>query len=585
VLGNSWHALHTKFLVSFDMTELTPNHKGHNFKDLVPEKYYSLILILCIGVLVALVSARYMSLDADPHPGYIPIDSGYHIDEGYKTFAPKNLLAFGTTIWHENDDYYGWMETSPLTQWPYYLAYENFGLELANARAVTVIYFCLFIIAVFSFLKKRYGLLLTLVATLLLTADVALFHFSRSALFEIALVFFVYFGILMISRLPNDRPALALVVSAVPVLIAMYVVKLSAILYFAPTVLALSAVFANDSVRPGRRKLLYFLAFVSAVVILAFLTRDTWMHRIPLDAILYLPKKLILNPMPDLSIFALLLGYGCIIHLLLVKPEALYKDLYRLSLAATVIFTPMILALFSYNPPRYYVVIIPACLLLIVEWVHLQPWTSQKNISLTIQQKILAAILFVPFTMLLMRAFNILVLENIPFNIGGDPGISIPGLYKIFPFALLGLAALVYITRTRFVAALGTLIPLFVVLHFVTGVMVQTNVLTEPSYDSQKIRSALAEIMQDNESVAGDWAAFFTAEAPIRSFYMTKDINVPTAEHLDEIRPDYFLHSDSPFDPMSLELLQSNDRIALSDPVLLGNYVGNEIQLYKISYQ
>jgi len=76
------------------------------------------VLILCIGCLIALVGARYVNLDADPPPDYIPIDSGYHIDEGYKTFAPKNLFAFGQTNWHEKDSYRGWMETSPLTQRP-----------------------------------------------------------------------------------------------------------------------------------------------------------------------------------------------------------------------------------------------------------------------------------------------------------------------------------------------------------------------------------------------------------------------------------------------------------------------------------
>ena len=82
----------------------------------------------------------------------------------------------------------------------------------------------------------------------------------------------------------------------------------------------------------------------------------------------------------------------------------------------------------------------------------------------------------------------------------------------------------------------------------------------------------------------GDWAAFFTAEVPIRSFYMSKNVNVPDIEHLAEIQPDYFLHSNSPFDPMSLELLEANKSIQLSKPMLLGTYMGNDIKLYKISY-
>lgn len=561
------------------------SYKNFQFNGGLSKSLYIYILIVCIGVLVALMGARYVNLDADPPPDYIPIDSGYHIDEGYKTLAPKNLLVFGDTNWHEKDHYSGWMKSSPLTQWPYYIAFKNFGLELENARLITVVYFCLFIVAVLFFLIKRYGLLLSLTATLLLMADAALFNFSRSALFEIALVFFVYLGMLMVTRVPNDKPILALAVCVIPVLIAMFTVKLSAILYCVPSIIALSYVFIIDSVRGNARKPLYFTIFGLVVLIAAFITSKTWMHRIPLDALLHVPEKFLLNPMPDLSILALLLGYGCVLHLLLVKPKALYENLYRLLLTVTIIFTPIILALFKYNPPRYYVVIIPACLLLLVEWVYMRPWLSQKDISLTLKQKVLAAIIFIPFSMFLLRAINMLVLENIPYNIGDDPGISLPGLYRLFPFFLIGLSALVYFRRTKSVVVLGFLIPVFATIQFVSGVIVQANVLTHPSYESQKIRSALGHIMTDSESVAGDWAAFFTAEAPIRSFYMSKSINVPDAMHIADIKPDYFLHSDSPFDPMSLELLESNDSITLSEPKLLGTYMGNEIQLYKVSYQ
>jgi hypothetical protein len=66
---------------------------------------------------------------------------------------------------------------------------------------------------------------------------------------------------------------------------------------------------------------------------------------------------------------------------------------------------------------------------------------------------------------------------------------------------------------------------------------------------------------------------------------MSKDFNVPYPEHLAAITPDYFLHSDSPFDPMTLELLESNDSIVLDDPKLLGTYNGNDVQLYRINYK
>ncbi len=567
------------------MTESTFGSKSSQINSDLSKSHFIFIVLICVICLVALMGARYINLDADPSPDFIPNDSGYHIDEGYKTFAAKNLLVFGDTNWHEYDGYSGWMEASPLTQRPYYFAFKNLGLELESARLVSLLYFVLFIGAALLFLRKRYGLVLSLVAALLLATDPALFNFSRSAVFEIALVFFVYLGFLIVSRVPNDKPLLALVAFVIPALIAMFTVKLSAILYCVPAIVALSYLFVTNSVRNNARKPLYFTLIGVVILIGAYFTRDTWVYRIPLDAILYVPQKFLLNPMPDLSVLALLLGYACVLHLMLVKPKVLYDDLYRLSLTVTVVFTPIILALFKYNPPRYYVVIIPACLLLVIEWIRLRPEISQNNLSLSLKQKIFAILLFIPFSMFLLRALNILVLENIPFNIGANPGISLVGLYKLFPFFLLGLLIFVFVIRKKSVVALGALISVFVIVQFASGVIVQTKVLMNPSYESQKIRSALENIVTGKESVAGDWAPFFTAEAPIRSFYMSKGVNTPSAVHIANITPDYFLHSDSPFDPMTLELLESNDSITLSEPKFLGMYKGNEVQLYKLSYQ
>jgi len=523
-------------------------------------------------------------LEADPPPDYSPQDVGFHIDEGYKTFAPKNLLVFGDTNWHKKDEYTGWMQTSPLTQWPYYLAFKYQGLKLENARGVTLIFFSLFIITALSTLSMRYGFLLALGAILLLATDVALFNFSRSALFEIAIILFVYIGILLVSRVPYEKPLLAVAAITGPALVAMLTVKSSAILYCLPSILAFAFVFAMDSTRTNAWKALFFTALVSTILIVAIITRDIWLSRIHLNTLIYAPARFLLNPIPNLSTLALLLGYSCVMHLLLVNPKLLYKDLYRLSLTVTVIFTPLILALFTYSAPRYYVPIIPACLLLTIEWAHVKPWKNPTTLSLTLKQKILVASVFIPFSWFLLRAIETIVLQNIPYNIGDNPGISLPVLFKLFPFFLLALALSVYIIRSRSVVALGLAIPLFAIIHIVSGIIVQTNVLTHPSYESQSIRNALNVIIKNSESVAGDWAPFFTAETPIRSFYMSIDFNLPKPDHIDNIQPDYFLSSNSRFDPLSLKLLNSNDDITLGQPILLGTYMDHEIQLYKISY-
>ena len=112
----------------------------------------------------------------------------------------------------------------------------------------------------------------------------------------------------------------------------------------------------------------------------------------------------------------------------------------------------------------------------------------------------------------------------------------------------------------------------------------QSSFLLRPSYDSQIIRSELNEILHQDESVAGDWAAFFTAEAPLRSFYMSRGINFPYPDHIEKIRPDYFLSSNTSHDIKSLDALNKNEIIKLGEPRDIGSYMGHTVSIYPVNY-
>lgn len=532
-------------------------------------------------VIAAVTLPRLIHLDADPQSGFIPLDVGYQIDEGYKTFAPKNLLVFGKQIWNSEDEYAGWMQESPVTQWAYYLAFNRMGLNLKSARTVSVIYFALFLTITLILLVRRYGIVLALTGVLLLATDAALFYFSRSALFETAVILFVYTGILLTSLIPNNKPLHAAAIMVVVALIATYTVKSTAVLYFAPPLIACALVISLDA---GRRKYTYFTALILPIVIMVYITKNAWLKHISWDTLGNAPESFLLNPMPDLTPLALLLAYSCILHLLLVKPVLLYNNMYRLSLAAMVIGTPLILSIFNYNPPRYYVALVPACLLICTEWLNLKPWRDSVSTSFSIAQIIAITVVLIPFSMFLLRAINTLVLMNLPFSLGEDPGIDITTQYKLLPFFLLGLLIVYYAARDRAVKSLVLAIPLLGFVNISVGIAAQAYTLLHPSYDSQIIRKQLSALITDAESVAGDWAPFFTAEAPIRSFYMSKGINFPTEEHISKIRPDYFLDSGTPFDRKSLRSLQAIRNIRLSDPMLLGTYMEHEVSIYQVGY-
>ena len=106
--------------------------------------------------------------------------------------------------------------------------------------------------------------------------------------------------------------------------------------------------------------------------------------------------------------------------------------------------------------------------------------------------------------------------------------------------------------------------------------------LAYPSYQSQVIKHALSQHVKPNESIGGDWGPFFVADTKLRGLYMRPDFN--SAEHIEYLRPDYFLHSSTPYDSKNFGHLKAIDTIKIGNAIKLGTYAGHEISLYSIEY-
>ncbi len=157
----------------------------------------ALLLLLC-----GTSAERLVHLDADPASWFID-EIGYQVDEGFKTLSPRNLALFGATHWNAGDRYRGWMQSSALTQWPYFWAFKAFGVKLRSARLVSVLFAVLLLAITAGFLWFRHSPGLALFGALLLTADPGLFLFSRSALFETALALYAYSALYLAVSLPS----------------------------------------------------------------------------------------------------------------------------------------------------------------------------------------------------------------------------------------------------------------------------------------------------------------------------------------------------------------------------------------------
>ncbi|MCI0564199.1 MAG: hypothetical protein MN733_37465, partial [Nitrososphaera sp.] len=338
---------------------------------------------------------RTVHIKADT-PAGLSSDHGTYVDEGYKTLAVRNLFLFGAEKWHPADTYPGWLSASPLTQWSYYLSFLASQPDIAAARAVTIVYYALFLVLYFFLLYGRYSPAIFYAGLLLFSLESTLFFFSRIALFEIPMATFFYALVMSLIRIPETKSNVAIFFSLVVAAILAFSIKESALVYFGPVFLAIVISLLNQhnfvvSARLAR----YSIALLLGVVILLGLTYSTWSSRLDLGSHSYLSRlmerspshtaippfwhgaygyliRLMDNPLLKVSPFVVLAGIFCAAHGVLCQPSHYLKNLYRLTLMCLVILGPIVLALFKIHPLRYYVPLLPAYVLISLEWLSLR---------------------------------------------------------------------------------------------------------------------------------------------------------------------------------------------------------------------
>ena len=544
--------------------------------------------LLLLVVIIAAAGMRLWHLDADPPAWYIPVDVGFHIDEGYKTLDAKNRIVFGATHWNANDDYPGWSKGSPLTQQSYYLAFKTFGLQLSSARLVNVFLFTVFLATMVIATRLIWGSHIALIGAVLIAINPALFNFSRVALFEIALILFIYTGMLLLIPLKPHRHLIALAMLAFIALLAGLSIKMSAIFYLLPVCAVLALGFCIDKRlidTRNTRNMVLLAAMVLALVVILILTRGVWVRRIAgLSEIISSPQSVFWNNIAELSPFLLTTAYLCIIHTIAERSALLKENLFRLALVSSIVFLPIMLNLFSYNPPRYSAPIVPAAILVILDWLNrqqsgpreIQAWSQLRN-----PEKLAVLGLFLMIVMSLLNIINAYVVY--PFDPGEEPGLHKNTMLTLFLFAAAATLGLVYRLRGMIlVRRLRTSIILSLAVYSMMSIGIIGTALVAPSYSSQTVRANMEASVAKGLSVAGDWAPFFAAESAIPSLYMGRVSN--RAERINETRPDYFVFSDIWSDRISLDILQKNPGLILEAPILLGSYQNRNISLYRIRY-
>lgn len=530
-----------------------------------------------IAIIILLICAVHcINLGADT-PSYVDRDIGLYVDEGYKTLSPRNLVLFGSAQWNRFDEYPGWFEQSPLTQWAYYIAFLFFGPDIQSARLMTVLFYFLFLSGFAWSFKDIYLPKLLYSGLLILGIESALFFYSRVALFEMPLIFLTYSALFLIKRGDTASGLYKASVICLALLLSYFLVKKTAFIYLLPVVISITVLlFIRREIFTCLRRYQFSSFLILFLAGLALLTYPVWSGRI------HFSLKEILNRIAyfnliETSPITVLCGMACISHGLLYDPKRYLNDYYRLSLLSIILFSPLILAFFPYNPLRYYIPILPAYILITLEWwyqtsnkTYVRAACSGRGFLLSLPFMVLTAFYLVNWMTSLLYMF--------------PEGVFMWVIYLCL-FAILISSFIIYLRKSRLVSP----IMVGLVLFYTYNTIIVGSFLFRPSYRSTQIRSDIEKIIPSGSVIAGEWAPFFTLNTGIKSIYLTRAFNPP--ERVGVLRPDYFLfnafeQSYKSYDSYEMvTTLRSLDGIGLEEPIYKNNYLGFDIIIFPIKYK
>ena len=537
----------------------------------VPIRFLLIIIFIVLGF-------HAINLTADIPNTFAPKDIGLRVDEGYKTLAPRNLVLYVTEQWSDADQYEGWFKGSPLTQNLLLLTFSIFGTGVLVARATALLYFFILVCVFLGSEKSKLNSTYLLIFFLILAFEPFLFFFSRVALFEIALSVFLTFSLVLVARVKPINHWSPFLVCSFCGIIAFFLIKQSAILYF----FRACFVLILYGMKVGNKKFIVLpVVSVIAISFFVFATYGIWSERLRLPSFQVYFNRLLANPLVEFSPWLFGLGYFCLADTLRARGRLLLSDPYWLSLCATIVGGPLILSLFSYGPPRYYVALVPAFLLTVSFWMH-----NDQNKDRQIERSQSADLFSIPFDVVAIfvicwSSANLL-LPWLPVSQGQDPGLSAyTAIRYLFPVSIL-LSFLFYFlflsTHALWKVSMRPLIIFLMFMTIVTGLHQASEVWFNPSYTSSHLREKISKIIPKDAILMGDFAPFLTLGTEIRAIYSTKGRNEGSV--VQEICPDYFLDSEK--DHFTLNSYRPY--ATFDNQLELGQYAGHSLVLYRILY-
>ncbi len=542
---------------------------------------YALLVVSFLAIL------RLIHLGADTPLDVGTWSRGVYVDEGYKVLSPRNLALFGTTHWNPHDTYPGWMKKSPATQWPYYLAFRAFGPRLASARIVTILYFILLLVGFCYATAEVYDGKLFLAGLLLLGLQETVFFFSRLAMFEVPVMTVVY-GLLFVLR-KRGRESLGLTVSLVAVFAAAatFGIKVTSLVYLFPVVIGLAIAWLirlYGDPEKMRKIAPALLALLALFAVLLFMNREVvWLNLLVRSPRAYL-SSILLNQMMPSSALLVAAGLFCAFDALLTHPRRFLGDPYRSALLLTVLLGPLMLAAIAKQPLRYYVPLLPAHTLLVLEWLHLFARRGEVSVRAPWPRAGVCFAVLCWSLFSLAEALNWEVLVKLPINIGQSPGLTGKSLFLYVTPLAVAAGAVLWTLRAKLLrrrVVLG-MVAGMIGLSALQDVVAAGRFLLAPSYRSAEIARDIEELVGPEASILGDYAPYFATHTRLEALYMNRSFNRPS--HLPLLRADFLVFSNTTEMEEMPRLIEATEGVRLLPPIYASTYAERDIVLHPLIY-
>jgi len=551
--------------------------------------------LTCVGLLLlGLLSLRLVHLGADtPVSITLPDDAGLYVDEGYKTMGPRNRVLFGSDTCSPADSYHSWRNASRLTQSSYYAAFRALTPDLESARLVSIVYFGLFLAGYVWAMGPRLRWPVFIGGLLALGLESTLFFYSRNACFEVPMMACIYGLLFCFARMDERRVVLPLLLTAVCGAFVARTIKMSAVFYMVPIGVAVVIhLLLQTRSGPYRRLVATVVAGVAVVALISFAVGYDWIHEEfiqqninqsshPYSTAAALYRALTM-PLIGASPFVVIGGLLGLAHGLATRPDHYLGSVYRLTLICIVLLVPVIVAVFPYNPLRYYMPALPAYLLLALEWIQTQSSNADVPGHVPLLRRIgVMALLAVAMFAAMFAAYRLFSLALPPRWASRSDVVK----YFFLP-AAVALGALLWSLRgtifRRRVLAIGQLsLVLGFAFYSAYGLL---TFLTAPTYQLRAVSLAVARIVGPEGTLAGDWAPIVVLGTPIRAYYMNSRFN--PVKKIHAMRPDYFLYGESQESQRSLADLRRAPGVRVGAPIDVGTYYDPRwrVALYPLSY-